>query len=342
MKKSILIFIIILSVFLCSCGNLDTVNKNNNSIKKEIFAMDTVMQLTVNGENAADAVRAAEQEINRLERLFSTSLVDSEVWAVNTNGKATLSDDSAELIKASQTINHDTNGAFDITIYPLVKLWGFHDKNFRVPSQDEIDENLKLFGSDKLVFDENTNELSFNESNMAIDFGGIAKGYTSERIINIFKDYGIESAVISLGGNVQTLGHKPDSSEWSVGIQDPDDNTNLIGTIKATDLAVITSGGYQRFFEEGDTKYHHILDPKTGKPANNGLKSVSIVCDNGTLADGLSTSLFVMGTEKAIEYWKNHHENFDTVLITDDDKIIVTSGLAELFSSNYDYEIVEY
>lgn len=344
MKKCIIIISIIMSITLCGCSNfnLDSKNSTTSNVKKEIFAMDTIMSITANGENANDAIKAAEVEINRLERIWSTTISDSEVSVFNATGKTVLSSDSIELLKAANNIYHDSDGAFDITIYPLVKAWGFHDKNFRVPPQTEIDENLSLLGFDNLVFDDSTNELSISNPGMAIDFGGIAKGYTSQRIIDILKEYDIDSAVISLGGNVQTLGHKPDSSNWKVGIQDPDDNQTLVGTINATDLAVVTSGGYQRFFEMDEENYHHILDPKTGKPANNGLKSVSIICKDGTLADGLSTSLFVIGTEKAIEYWKINHDNFDTVLVTDDDRIIITSGLTNIFSSSLDYEIIEY
>ena len=136
--------------------------------------------------------------------------------------------------------------------------------------------------------------------NMKIDLGGIAKGYTSSRVMQIFKDCGVTSGLVSLGGNVQALGTKTDGTDWQIAIENPDKSSDYIGVVSVKDKAVITSGGYERYFEKNGKTYHHILDPKTGYPAESGLKSVTIVSDNGTLADALSTSLFVMGKEDAL------------------------------------------
>ena len=162
---------------------------------------------------------------------------------------------------------------------------------------------------------------------MKIDLGGIAKGYTSSRIMDIFKENGITSGLVNLGGNVQALGTKTDGSNWRVAVQSPDE-------------AVITSGGYERYFEQDGVTYHHIIDPKTGYPAENGLVSVTIVSSDGTLADGLSTSLFIMGEEKAAEFWKAHSDEFEAILETDDGTIYVTEGLKDSFTTDLDMKVI--
>ena len=170
---------------------------------------------------------------------------------------------------------------------------------------------------------------------MEIDLGGIAKGYTSGRVMEVMKSYGIKSAVINLGGNAHVLGNKTDGSQWKVGIQDPEDENGYLGGVNVTDKAIITSGGYERYFVDEDTgiKYHHIIDPKTGYSANNGLISVTIVSADSSLADGLSTSLFVLGTQDAISYCKEHcaEDGFDAIMEDEDGKLYITDGIYDDF-----------
>ena len=196
-------------------------------------------------------------------------------------------------------------------------------------------------GADHVLYDEKKQEVTLNKEGMKIDLGGIAKGYTSSKVMDIFKENGISSAVISLGGNVQTLNGKPDGSDWRVAVENPADTGSYIGVLSIKDKVVITSGGYERYFKQDGKTYHHIIDPATGYPANNGLTSVTIVSDDGTLADGLSTSLFIMGPEKAQKYWKEHSDEFDTILVKDDGSILVSEGLAEYFTSESDFTIIK-
>ena len=176
---------------------------------------------------------------------------------------------------------------------------------------------------------------------MKIDFGGIAKGYTSSRIMQIYKKCGVTSGLVSLGGNVQLLGAKPDGSAWKVAVESPDEDGNYLGILQAKDKAVITSGGYERYFEKNGKKYHHIIDPSTGYPAENGLTSVTIISDDGTLADGLSTSLFIMGKEKAEKFWKKYNDKFDVILLTDDEQLYVSEGIADDFQSDYKVNVMK-
>src|SRR3712207_1232414 len=160
--------------------------------------------------------------------------------------------------------------------------------------------------------------------------------------MEIFKNNGIKSGIVNLGGNVQALGKKTNGSEWKIAVQSPDKEGDYAGVIKIKDKAVITSGGYERFFEENGVSYHHIIDSVTGRPADSGLQSVSIVSDDGTMADGLSTSLFIMGQEKAIEFWRANSEKFEFVLLTNEDRLLVSEGLKDSFSSErYPIEIIK-
>lgn len=323
----------------------DTNSKNQNeedkSESRDIFAMDTYMTLTAYGKNAKKALDEAVDEINNIEQLVSTGIDSSEVSQINKNGKGSVSETTGYLIKRSKEIYDSTNGVFDITIYPIMQAWGFPTENYRVTGKKELKKLRGLMGADHVLYDEKKQEVTLNKEGMKIDLGGIAKGYTSSKVMDIFKENGISSAVISLGGNVQTLNGKPDGSDWRVAVENPADTGSYIGVLSIKDKAVITSGGYERYFKQDGKTYHHIIDPANGYPANNGLTSVTIVSDDGTLADGLSTSLFIMGPEKAQKYWKEHSDEFDTILVKDDGSILVSEGLAEYFTSESDFTIIK-
>lgn len=307
---------------------------------RDVFAMDTYMTVTAYGEKAQDAVDAAEAEIERLDTLLSTGNAGSEIVKLNEQKSATLSEDGGYLVKRALELNKETDGAFDIAIYPVMEAWGFPIQNFRVPSADELTGLLKHVDAAKISYDKDTREISFEDDQMKIDLGGIAKGYTSSRIMDIFKENGITSGLVNLGGNVQALGTKTDGSNWRVAVQSPDDTEDYLGVLSIRDKAVITSGGYERYFEQDGVTYHHIIDPKTGYPAENGLVSVTIVSSDGTLADGLSTSLFIMGEEKAAEFWKAHSNEFEAIFATDDGTIYVTEGLKDSFTTDLNMKVI--
>lgn len=311
----------------------------NKSATRNLLAMDTYMELTAYGRNSEEAVEAAEKEIRRLEMLLSTGSDTSEVSIINREKTGVLSEDSAYLLQRSMEIWESTGGAFDITIYPIMRAWGFTEKAYQVPSDEELESLLAYVGMEKLTYEEETKTIRLSEHS-EIDFGGIAKGYTSARIAQIMEEYGVKSAKLNLGGNVQTVGAKTDGSKWRIAVKSPDDSLPYLGIISIEDKAVITSGGYERYFEENGIRYHHIIDPKAGKPAQNGLVSVTIVCEDGTLADGLSTALYVLGKNEAIAYWRVHSDEFDVILYDDTGMLYVTEGLEDSFTSELAYEIV--
>lgn len=360
MKKRKLLIALLCGALVClplaGCNNKNAASGTDSSVQSEVsedageqnssdssqeytsdvFAMDTYMTLTAYGENAQEAVEAGIAEIQRLDDLLSTGKDTSEVAQINANGGGVLSEDTDYLVKRALDIYQSTNGAFDISIYPVMQLWGFTTGNFAVPSESDLAAKLALVDAGKIILSEENGQTSISlPEGMEIDLGGIAKGYTSGRVMDVMKSYGIKSAVINLGGNAHVLGNKTDGSQWKVGIQDPEDENGYLGGVSVTDKAIITSGGYERYFVDKDTgvKYHHIIDPKTGYSANNGLISVTIVSADSTLADGLSTSLFVLGTEDAITYCEEHcaEDGFDAIMEDEDGKLYITDGICDDF-----------
>lgn len=350
MKKIILMFTVLSVLIVCGCS--DNIDSNSNEVSNssfsdendsetiELFAMDTYMTLTAYGKNAEHSLEEASDTIKQLDSLLSTEDENSEIYKLNHDGNADLSETSSFLMKKSIQINKQTGGAFNPAVYPLMKLWGFTTQKYKVPDESEINELLPITDFSKVEFDENTGNVKFESEGMGIDFGGIAKGYASAKIMDIFKNNELTGGLVSLGGNVQVMGNKPDGTLWRVAIQNPNENEDYLGVLEIKDKAVITSGGYERYFEENGKKYHHILDPKTGFPAESDLQSVTIVSDDGTLADGYSTSLFIMGLDKSLDFWKENSSKFDAILYTNDGELYITEGISEAFSSDFKYNVI--
>ena len=308
---------------------------------KDLFAMDTYMTLTAYGEHAQEAVDKAAERVEALDALLSTGNEDSEIYQLNQNGEATLSEEGGYLVERALELYKKTEGAFDIAIYPVMQAWGFPTQDYHVPDDDTLKEKLALADASKVNYNKDTRKIFFDQDGMEIDLGGIAKGYTSSQIMQIYQDCGVTSGLVNLGGNVQALGCKTDGSKWRVAIQSPDDTEAYLGILELEDQAVITSGGYERYFEEDGVTYHHIIDPATGYPADSGLISVTIVSDDGTLADGLSTSLFIMGEEKAAQFWRENSDEFEAIMETSDGKLYVTEGIADSLTTDMDVTVIE-
>ena len=306
-----------------------------------VFAMDTVMKITTYGgsDELLDKVRS---RIEQLEAMFSTTDENSEIYAVNRDGSAQVSSDTETLTKFALDICDKTNGALDISIYPVVREWGFTTGDFKVPDDSVINDLLTHVDYRKVKLDENENTITLDKD-MKIDLGSVAKGYTGDQLIAMLREAGVQSALLDLGGNIQTLGSKTDGSDWRVAVQDPKDPSSgdYLGVVAISDKAVITSGGYERYFNGPDGKtYWHIMDPSTGRPAENGLISVTIIGDKGVYCDSLSTSLFIMGKDKATDFWRQY-KDFDMVLVSDDGEVDITEGIADSFelSNTDDYHL---
>lgn len=324
-KRAIPIVLCLLCLLGCAKSSFET----------EFFAMDTVMQLRLYGAQDANTLsRSVIAEINALESTLSVTQDGSEVARLNRGEEFTPDAQLSDLLTDTLALSERTGGCLDPTIYPVVKLWGFTTGEYRVPTDTEREAALRLTGTEHI----HTNGTLSLDEGCALDFGAVAKGYAAQRCAEIIAKSGA-SGILTLGGNIQTVGVKPDGIPWKVGITDPEDPEKTVAVLSLEgDNAVVTSGGYQRYFEENGVRYSHIMDPKTGKPVQNEMLSVTICAKSGFLADGLSTALYVMGEEKAAEFWRES-DDFEMVLITENG-IFVSEGLADCFSCERDYEVI--
>ena len=279
--------------------------------EKTVFAMDTVMQLQIWGKDSEKAVQEITQMLRDTENTWSVQKQDSLISRLN-RGEAA----DHELLNRVQALSQRTNGAFDPKLGAAMEAWGFRNKQYTVPAQEQL-------------------KLALQASSW--DLGGAVKGYAGTLSVEILDKLRIDRAILNLGGNIQTYGQKEDGAPWSVAIQDPDggEYVGILSVVGTT--AVVTSGDYQRYFEKDGKVYHHILDPQTGMPVENGLRSVTVICKDGLTADVLSTALFVMGLEKAGEFWRQSSD-FEAVFITDTGKIYATAGAA---LSGCEYEVIQ-
>ena len=301
-------------------------------VERSLFAMNTYMTFTAYGEDAQAALQEAEECIQQVEGLWSVTDKDSEIYQANHSGgqPVTVSEETAEIISFALEMAQRTGGALDPTIYPVLTAWGFTTDSKQVPSQQQIAQLLEQVGYDRIQL--NGTELTVPDG-MELDLGAVGKGYTADLVTEILRRHGVTSALISLGGNIQAIGSRPDGSDWRLGIRAPWESGNL-GVLTVSDAAVVTSGGYENYFDdEQGNIYWHILDPSTGYPADSGLQSVTIVGREGKMCDALSTALFVMGAQSAEQYWRENG-GFEMLLVTDSGEILITEGIAENFTLN--------
>ena len=345
--------------------------KAGQAVKRDVFAMDTFMTMTAYGPGAEAALEQGEAEIRRLDSLFSTGKPDSELGRLNQwsqeleagagdaarterpgeaedaaesedtglPGQFRLSEEAFALLERAMELSREMEGAFDPAVYPLMRLWGFAGKEGEErtpakPEDREIRALLPLCRPENVVLRPENHALEVTVPGTMLDLGGAVKGYASARLMELFREQGVSSALVNLGGNVQVLGTKPDGSLWRIGIEDPEREGN-IAALSLTDTAAVTSGGYERGFEEDGRRYHHLLDPETGYPAEGGLLSVTVLTPDGALADMLSTALFVMGRERAEAFIARRAADwqFEAVLVTEDRELLATEGLRDRLES---------
>lgn len=318
---------------LTACGE-------NRKVTQELYSMDTVMTLTAYGDKAEQGLTAASSVILAMDVMLDPELSTSTVYAINhARGQSVVvSAQMAKMLTCAKNVYDQSGGALDLSLYPLIKRWGFVDQKYYKPTEAEIQEDLSRLCFDKISLTSfpasGSYSLTIPEYG-ELSFGAVAKGCAAENAIDAMRQAGVVSGIISLGGNVQTLGVKPDGSLWKVAIQDPDNPDGYVGVVTVGETAVVTSGPYQRNFTIKNTVYHHILNPATGHPSGSALKSVTIICEDGTMADCLSTAMFVLGETKALNYWRQYG-GFEMILITTDDRIVCTKGLLEEFTLSAD------
>lgn len=344
-KPMILLSWLLAALLLAGCGAAPTPSPDTPAEQTvDFFAMDTFMSFRLYGADPslADQTRALVQD---LENELSVVKETSAVWQLNHTGSASFSDSGAALLGQALALCAETDGALDLSVYPIVRAWGFTDAAAddasRVPSPEVLKLLLEHVDYRQIRLDGNTVSLP---EGMEIDLGAVAKGYAGDVLADLLRRSGVESAVLALGGNIQTVGSRPDGDPWRVGVQSPDKN-GLLGVLSVSDRAVVTSGGYERFFTDPDGNlWWHIMDPKTGYPAKSGLVSVTVIGGSGLTCDALSTALFIMGPEDAVRFWRDHRD-FEMILATEDGRLLLTSGASAAFEPDenlsYTLEVIQ-
>lgn len=315
---------------------------------QSFLMLGTVCTITIYDHPSEEAFSAAFDRIREIENHMSLHTDSSEIALVNANaGKEAVqvSPDTFAVIGKALEIARLSEGAFDPTIAPLVQAWDIGGENARRPPDEEIAALLPLVDYTKVILEPETREVYLPVEGMALDLGGIAKGYAADEVKQILLDHGVDKAIVNLGGNVLTLGRKVDESLWRIGIQDPDDGRGAyVMIVELDDTSLVTSGPYERFLELEGEIYHHILDTTTGFPVESDFTSVSIITQSSFLADALSTSVYALGYEKGMDLI-NSLDGVQAVFLTDDKEVVLSEkasdGELRYFLTDETYRIKE-
>ena len=317
MKRLLLVFLLS-SILFYSCSS-------NEARTYQELRMDTVCSFTFYCDNSDEIAREGFALIDKISSMIDRFDEKSELSHVNSNasgGPVKVSDELFSLIKQAYGVCEYTDGAFNIAIAPLVDLWKIGSDEARRPSDEEIESVLPLLDYRNIILDDAQKTIEFRMDGMAIDLGGAGKGYAADALASLFREKGVESAIINLGGNVYMIGQRTDGKPWTVGLQSPGSGRGeYYTTVEAIDESVVTSGAYERYFIDSDgTLYHHILSSRTGYPTDEGIVSSSIISSSSTLADMLSTACFASSLDKAEEIAE--HYAVKAVFLLDDQSII--------------------
>ncbi|MCT4618585.1 MAG: FAD:protein FMN transferase [Marinisporobacter sp.] len=338
MKKFLKLYFCIILLLLMSL--LAGCSKKKDIVTDSAYMLGTHLNISIwtdDEKEGKQVIKECFRRISEIERKMSVNIKASDVNKINNNAGnfVKVSEDTTKVLNKGIKYTEISSGAFDPTIGRLVKLWGIGTQEEKVPKKIEIDEALK-FVNYELLKKKDNNEFKLDKKGMQIDLGGIAKGYAADEVYSILKNKGIEHGVINLGGNIYTLGTKVDGQIWKIGIQDPLEPTGTpMGVVEFSDKAIVTSGNYERFFIKNDKRYHHIIDPKTGYPVQNGIISSTIITDRSMDADALSTSVYILGVEKGLMLIEKM-KNTECIIITKDYRVHLSSGMKNKFKIEND------
>lgn len=312
-------------VLLSACAKEDTM-----IFKKTEIIMGTEVSVTVvarSAEEGEKAIDAALEEVRRLDRMMSLYKDDNEITKINMAAgrkPVRVSPEIIEVVEAAERVSRLTRGAFDITVGPLVVLWQMRLKEGRVPSQKEIEAVMPRVGYRNIKIDRHKSEIFLEKPGMIIDLGGVAKGYAADRAASVLAGHGIRDAVIAIAGDIRVMGRRPGGEPWRIGIQHPREKDRLLGVLNLSDISVSTSGGYERFMIVGKERYHHIIDPRTGMPAE-GMESVTIIGSEGAIIDPLTTALFILGQKEGMNLVKKL--GYEAVFVDSNGTVLSTEGI---------------
>lgn len=346
MTKKITKIFTFLTLLIFSLGILTGCSKDNKVVtplKRSEVLMGTVVDVALYDNTDEKILDKVFEKVKDLEKILSINEDGTLVDEINAEAgikPVKVDDDTYNIIKKGIEYAKLSNGLFDISVGPIVKLWNIGLPEAKVPTQEEINEKLPLIGYEDIELNENNKTVFLKRPGMMIDLGGIAKGYTADVISDILTEEGVKSAIINLGGNVFTHGKKVNGDDWNVGIQNPfSERGGIIGSIATSNKSIVTSGIYERYIEKDGVKYHHILSPITGYPYDNEIAGITIISDTSADGDALSTSVFAMGVEDGMKF-VNSIDGIDAIFITKDNKVYITDGIRSIFTlTNTDFTL---
>lgn len=367
MKKSLTkILLLGCSIFLVACSgqkeeladvstsaspvSQKPINENGLPIVKDPVTrtetlLHTVVQIQVYHEDTEDVIQETVDYMEAMEKQLSTKLKDSDVYRINENAgiqPVKVEEETIEIIDRAIQIAQESDGLFDISIGALTNLWQIGSEDARVPSEDEIEEAINLIDYQKIIIDKENMTVMLEEEGMALELGGISKGYIGSGVVEILEENNVTTAIVNLGGNVIVMGTSPNSDKgWNVGVQDPDEvRGDIVGTQRVKDAAIVTSGIYERYLEVDGIKYHHIMDPRTGYPLDNEISGVTVFAPTSFDGDSYSTALFLMGIEEGIKFIDSK-EGFEVAYIDKDGGVHLSAGIKDSFElTNEEYYII--
>lgn len=330
---SVIALFIVVGILLAFAAGV-TIQERKPLVVQDI-SLGTVITIKAYGKGASLACQKVFEEIDIIDEVMDPLKENSDIYNLNANAGTSeilLDPRTFHVLLKSKYYSRLSDGAFDPTTGPLVWEWGISRGELNILTEERINELLTVVDYTKIYTNTDKGTAMLEGEGQGIDLGGIAKGYAGDEAKNIFFNYGIESAIINLGGNVVCIGYKPDGSDWKIGIQDPFEDTGIhVCTVETNNKALVTSGFNERYFIVGDIRYHHIIDPKTGYPADSGIASVTIESEISLEADALSTAVFVMGVEKGLELI-NSIDGVEAVIITTDKIIYATEEIKSRLS----------
>ncbi|MEG0084970.1 MAG: FAD:protein FMN transferase [Niameybacter sp.] len=341
-------FKLFLSIFLLlsftGCSTPSNAS-SNEPLKRTELLMGTTVSITLFDHQTEETLDAAFNLVKNLENELSLNKSSTLLTQLNaSSGTSPYKVNSTlfDIVEKGLYYSQLTNGSFDLSVGPLVKLWSIGLPEARVPSQTEIDATLPLIGYQNITLNKEDSSIYLHKPSMQLDLGGIAKGYTADAIATLLSSKGVGHALIDLGGNIYTLGAKIDGSLWKVGIQDPfESRSNIVGYVSVANQSVVTSGIYERYLEADGNKYHHILNPQTGYPFENDIAGISIISDTSIDGDALSTAVFSQGLEEGMAFVQTL-PGIDAIFITKDSQVYITEGLKNSFVlTNEAFTLVE-
>jgi thiamine biosynthesis lipoprotein len=335
LKQSIQVLglIVLAAIGLAGCAQKEATEvvetpSKPSYIEDHAFQLDTIITIKLYGEEDSSLIDDSFSRIEELEKMLSVHLEGSDLAKVREEAgysAVKVHPETMEVMEAAIQYAEFSEGLFDPTAGPLIELWGIDPPEGHVATEDELAEILPLIDYQKVLVDGEAGTIYLQDEKMIADLGAIAKGFIADKVKEQLVDAGVTSGIINLGGNVLLVGGKPDGSDFRIGVQDPDSlRGEYLGIVSLKDESIVTSGDYERFFEADGKKYHHILDPYTGFPAENSLRSVTIISPNSTDGDALSTTCFLLGLDKGIKLIRRM-PSIDAIFVTEDDQMIFSS-----------------